>query len=288
MNDPTPVADGPQARGPSPAQEFVWQLLGLLANASALTALLVYFGWRRAETQAYRMGFDESLLGMSTQDYLLRSIGPLLPLLLVVAICGLVWLWVDRRLTDSVARPGPLARWWPRLAIVLGLALAPAVYLSARWWPETAFVFWPLSIGAGILLLVYAGSLRSRLRGEPTPSLARIFVLLVTGVCLFWTASNQAEVLGNELADQFQQRLPGTVRVSVYANERLHLRAPGVVEEQLPGQDGAYRYRYDGLRLLDHIGDRYFLVSDGWSPGAGVVIALHERDTLRFEFSSGT
>jgi hypothetical protein len=288
MNDPPPIVDGPQTRQPSPAQEFTWQLLGLLANATVLTALLVYFGWRRAETQAHRMGFDESLLGMSTQDYLLRSVGPLLPLLLTIAIAGLVWLWVDRRVSASIARQGPLVRWWPRLAIVLGLALAPTVYLSSPWWAETAFVFWPLAIGAGILLLVYGGSLRSRLRGEGTPSLAKVFALLATGVCLFWSASNQAEVLGNQLADRFQERLPGSVRVSVYANERLYLRGPGVIEEKLSGEAGAYRYRYDGLRLLDHFGDRYFLVTDGWAPGAGVVIALPERDTLRFEFSSGT
>jgi hypothetical protein len=105
MNDPPPIADGPQTCQPSPAHEFTWQLLGLLANATVLTALLVYFGWRRAETQANRMGFAESLLGMSTQDYLLRSIGPLLPLLLTVAVAGLVCLWVDRRRLNE---PTPL------------------------------------------------------------------------------------------------------------------------------------------------------------------------------------
>jgi hypothetical protein len=288
MNDTSPVADGAQPRPQGSAQELTWQLLGLLANVTVLTALLVYFGWRRAETQAHRMGFDESLLGMSTQDYLLRSIGPLLPLLLTIAAVGLAWQWADRRITSSIARRGRLARWWPRFALALGLALAPAVYLSPPWWSETAFVLWPLAIGCGILLLVYSGTLRSRLRGEGTPALSRVFVLLAAGVCLFWAASNEAEVLGNELADQFQRALPSAVQVSVYASERLYLRGPGLVEEKLPGEDGAYQYRYSGLRLLDHIGDRYFLVSDGWSPGHGVVIALSERDTLRFEFSSGT
>ena len=112
-------------------------------------------------------------------------------------------------------------------------------------------------------------------------------MLLAVGVCLFWATSNRAEVLGTQLADGFADQLPQTVRVTVYSADRLYLDAPGVTEESL-GPDGAYRYRYRGLRLLDHLGDRYFLVSDGWTPRRSVVITLADRDTVRFEFARGT
>lgn len=277
----------PDARPAGAAQEFTWQLLGLLVNVTALTALLIYFGWRRADTQAARMGFDESLLGMSTQDYLLRSIGPLLPLLLTIAGAGLVWLWADRRIARSIARQRPAGRHWPWLVTVLGLVLAPVVYLTSPWWAQTAFVVWPLSIGAAVLLVSYGEALRMRRDGEPAPVLLKIFAGLAVGVCLFWSASNRAEVLGERLANDYAQGVSSAVRVTVYAGERLYLRGPGVAEEELAAGHAAYRFRYTGLRLLDHIGDRYFLVPDGWTPGHGVVIALSEDDKLRFEYSSG-
>jgi hypothetical protein len=43
MNDTSPVADGAQARPQGAAQELTWQLLGLLANVTVLTALLRLF-----------------------------------------------------------------------------------------------------------------------------------------------------------------------------------------------------------------------------------------------------
>ena len=279
----------PQPASPtagSAAQAFAWQLLGLLANVSALTALLIYFGWRRAETQAAQMGFDESLLGMSTQDYLLRSIGPALPLLLTVAGAGLVWLWADRRIAGSIARQRPGSRHWPWLVTVLGLALPAAVYLTARWWEETAFVAWPLSIGAAVLLAAYGEALRMRRAGEPAPVALKLFAGLAVGVFLFWSASNRAEVLGWQLADTYAQGVSSAVRVTVYAGERLYLQGPGVAEEELSAEHSAYRFRYTGLRLLDHIGERYFLVPDGWTPTRGAVITLTENDSLRFEYSS--
>ena len=45
----------------------------VLANVAVLTALLVYFGWTRSEVYNRRIGIDESILGMLTREYLLRS-----------------------------------------------------------------------------------------------------------------------------------------------------------------------------------------------------------------------
>ena len=44
--------------------------------------------------------------------------------------------------------------------------------------------------------------------------------------------------------------------VLVYSQRRLHLDAPGVVEASLPDDEGSYRYRYAGLRLLEFVRDR--------------------------------
>ena len=70
----------------------------------------------------------------------------------------------------------------------------------------------------------------------------------------------------------------------VYSPKQLLIDAPAVKEERLGGPDAAYRYRYTGLRLLEHTGGRYFLISDGWTEQYGVVVMLADSDPVRLEF----
>lgn len=262
-------------------------IVGVLANVTVLTGLLVYFGWRRVETQAHKLGIDESILGLTTRDYLLRSVGPVLVLLSGVAVVGLLWLWLDRVLAGWIAdRRDAAARMVVRAASLGWLLLPLLVVASAELWPRGGFVVFPASIGAGVLLLLHADRLRVLQRGEPSAyqPAVRVFVAIVVGVCLFWTASNYAEVLGTSLAKETTRNVRTLTGVVVYSKERLHLDVPGAAEQQLPGEDG-YRFRYPGLRLLDHTGGRWFLVSDEWSPRYGVVVVLaDDDDSLRLEF----
>jgi hypothetical protein len=271
----------------------------LLANVTVITALLVYFGWRRAETHAERLGIDESVLGMTTREYVLRSVGPVLVLLVGVAVCGLAWMALERRLTPLLRHdpeapiPTPI-----RLAMITmslaWLILPSLVYLLGFVWPATAFVLFPASIGAGTLLGVYAGRIRQDRHpnegGHTEAGQARFalaFAGLLVLVCLFWTASNYAELLGDRLADDFVDEVDRLAGVVVSSEQPLFLDGPGVDEDPLPGPDadGALKYRYEGLRLLEHTGGRYFLVSDGWTPSYGVVFVLEaDDDTIRLDF----
>jgi hypothetical protein len=52
--------------------------------------------------------------------------------------------------------------------------------------------------------------------------------------------------------------------------------------------DGAYRYRYQGLRLLGRYNDRYFLLPENWSPSHPVTIVLLDSATIRVELHRGT
>jgi hypothetical protein len=91
-------------------------------------------------------------------------------------------------------------------------------------------------------------------------------------------------MVGDNLGRRLTSELPYQTQVVVYSPKRLELTAPNVREESLSGADAAYRFRYTGLRLLDHVGGKYFLVSDGWTPRYGVVIVLAETDPVRLEF----
>jgi hypothetical protein len=272
--------------------EVVQRLVTLLANVSVLTALLVYFGWRRSETMAYQLGIDESILGMSTREYVLRSVGPVLTLLSVVAGGALLWLWFDRRIVGRIRR-GDGADRAVRLGLLflsLAWVLLPLLVLGLGYvWRAAAFVVFPLSIGAGVLMMLYGIQLRQLAHGaERLPpgreALLRGFAAIAVGVCLFWAASNHAEVLGRSLARELAGQVDRLTSVVVYSPKRLHLTAPGAREQRLPGGDTAYRYRYTGLRLLEHTGGHYFLVSDGWTPRYGVVVMLADGDPVRLEF----
>src|SRR3954467_2446299 len=53
-------------------------LSAVIPATSAVTALLYYYGWTRSSVEARRLGLEDSLLGYSTQDYLLRSMSSML------------------------------------------------------------------------------------------------------------------------------------------------------------------------------------------------------------------
>ncbi|MGH3737076.1 MAG: hypothetical protein ACRDT6_15900 [Micromonosporaceae bacterium] len=277
----------------------VRQLLAVLGNITVITALLIYFGWRRSETQAQRLGIDESILGMSTQDYILRSVGPVLALLVTVAVAGLIWLWADRLIVRRARAEHRTVRIAVRV-LAFGWLIAPGlVWLAGyvRAWRATAYIAFPLAIAGGILLTMYAGYLQRTLLDPDddvpdTPrheALARGFAAVLIGTCLFWSASNYAQVLGGDLAREYAADVDAerAVKVVVYSPHRLHLTAPGVSEETLPAQDSAYKFRYRGLLLLDHTGGTYFLISEEWTRDDGVVLALPDDVKLRLEFVRG-
>lgn len=286
-----------------PAEQARWDaalrpLAGLAVNIGVITAVLVYFGWRRTETQARLLGIDESILGMSTQDFLLRSVGPLFVPLAVLAAGGLAWLSVHRLVLRRIAagRAGEL-RGLARALLLSWLVVPTAAAIVGLFAPIIAIIAFPLSFALGLLLTVY-GVVLLRLLDPAAeaqdlppwqPPLERAFIAVLVLVSLFWTVSNYAELLGANLADGLQRRLPQLTEVVVYSPQRLNIEAPGAVEESLeqPGEsvdDAAYRYRTVGLRLLEHTGGHYFLVSDGWTPRHGVVVMLADGDPVRLEF----
>lgn len=284
-------------------------LIGFIANVTALTALLVYFGWQRTETQARRLGIEQSVLGMSTQDYLLRSVRPVFWLLVVIGLVGLAGLLVEPHLTAFV-RQRSSASGYRRLAITVMVLLGTAwvtlpaiVWLLGFVWPRFAFIAWPASFGAGVVLLLYALHLLRlpRLAGgavDAVPStesnverrrrtLLRAFGALLVVLFLFWMASRYAQVLGVRLADELVEGIGDRPEVVVTSQDQLHLEGPGVLMTALGDDldpDAPLRYRYQGLRLLEHTGGKLFLVPEGWTRTYGVVFVLADDDPdLRFD-----
>jgi hypothetical protein len=85
-------------------------LVAMLDLRSQRAAVMFYFGWRRSALQAADMGIDESLFGFTAQDYVLRSITSLYPLLLVTAALAFARWWLHRKVVRTVRRWEPARR----------------------------------------------------------------------------------------------------------------------------------------------------------------------------------
>lgn len=276
----TPKHLPPRQKRPVPAtdqNDALRKIGAVLANVTVITGLLVAFGWKRSQTQARALGIESNILGMSTADYLLRSITPVFTLLAVVVAAGLVWLWVEPRLRPVVVGHRLATGWlaWSWLIFPL-LVVGPGLL-----WPVTSFYVFPLAVGGGIMLSCYVIHLTER-RGWDWQKV-RLFAVAAGVLSLFWGALNYAQVDGQRLADEFEPA--GAPAVAVYSQERMHITVSGVREEPLEGEKSRYRYRYAGLRLLENTGGKYFLVSDEWTRYDGVVVVLRDEAGTRLEFS---
>ncbi|HZA39100.1 MAG TPA: hypothetical protein VFA00_00580 [Actinomycetota bacterium] len=272
----TLTTDGAEG-GPTRSMLGTLRVLGtLVAPTTLIVALLYYFGWARTDQQAARMGLHESLFGFSAQDYILRSIGSLfLPLFVAAGVILLGVLAHGRLLERPALRrrlTGPLVL-AGAILLVVGLALSPMETASA-----ILYVGSPLSVTVGVALLAYAATLvppsGAERRRRSDRSAARLAWSLVTVLLLlgaFWTVSRYATVKGRALARTVEEDLDKTPSVTIYSVSRLYLEDP-VVEQALPAEEGAYRYRYTGLRLLFRADGKLFLRPSETSDKRNIVI----------------
>jgi hypothetical protein len=156
----------------------------IIAPATVLGALLFYFGYVSSRSQYAYFGIDVDTIGLSTQDYIMRSPQPLLVPLLVLTLIGLGFLTLNikiRRLITSAVRrtaqdaniadPGAnptqhinRIRHMMQSSRLLGLAMLTIgvvllfSYAYVRDWTLYALVT-PLLIAFGAALTAYASSL---------------------------------------------------------------------------------------------------------------------------------
>ncbi|MGW0479231.1 hypothetical protein [Nonomuraea sp. NPDC003214] len=285
--------------GPGVSQDLA-RLGSVLAHivtpTTIVAALMVYFGSVRTNTFFSSLGVDQSVLGLSIQDYALRSVAstiePLAVLLLAVLVALPAHAVLVRRLA---ARPAAMRRFVIALD-VLGFVAVVAGVLGLAGWVEykVRAPVAPACLGLGVLALGYAASLRAR--GLPRPPgytvephgvrvVRRAIFVALLAVLLLWSVAVYAQLRGLRAVEQLRHSpalLPGVV---IYTPHRLYLEGPGVTETRLPDETAKFRYRYAGLRLLIRADQRYFLLPSCWAttPQARA-IALHDDPSIRLEF----
>lgn len=274
----------------------------VLAPITVLTGLLYFFGYLRARAFYSYFGIDLRSIGFSTADYLSQSADAVfrpLAVLLTLAL-GAVILHIGLSITLERASAKMVRR------TTLGLAcLATALLLAGIM--DLAFVaarvgnllIAPIALIAGAVCLEYAthivearniGTERTRRLLKGTKSARHGMVITLVVFSAFWATSDVAHRDGVSAARIVAATLPIQTRVVIYSRERLQLRGSGVRVVPLPADNSAYHYRYDGLRLLLHSGDRWFLVRGTWKPdvGQGVIVLQDDPAQLRIELAPMT
>jgi hypothetical protein len=289
------MSPDPPTKDPTHSLKATFRGIGaVVAPTSAVTALLYYFGWTRTSVEATELGLDDSLLGYSTQDYLLRSMSSMFAPLVVALVTALAGL--GAHVAISAWARGQGRRQVGRLAAgvaVVGLLLLLAGVVGSqvgRPSPEL-YVGAPVGVTVGIVLLAYAANLGLRLlpdggvSGAPDGMggyrvLVSASIVMLLILSLFWNVSHYAVVKGRNLATTVETELPSRPGVIIYSAKRLYLQAP-VVETRLDPENAAYNYAYTGLKLLFRSDRNYFLrPSDS---GSRVNIVLPDGLDIRLE-----
>ncbi|GLZ10959.1 hypothetical protein Acsp04_11940 [Actinomadura sp. NBRC 104425] len=292
------VADegGPGFRGIGSLLEFATKVL---APAGMLTAVLYYFGYRRAEALYGYFGLDLGSVGLTTTDYLVRSAGPLFVPLAVVLVTGVVVLILHHLLALLLDRLDLRGR---RVAcgVLAGLAFVSlaigAIGLQRRAEMLAGPLFSPVALAAGALLLDYAAEssrIRAALPGrvaavvDSNANLRRGLIAGLLLVAAFWATAGVAQSRGLAEAQKIEVSLLVEPKATVYSRQRLQISAPGVRMVRLSGaKESAYAFRYDGLRLLAHSRGRWFLLPVGWTRTNGAsVVLLPESGDIRVDLA---
>lgn len=284
--------------GPSGPSRGIKLIGSILAPTTFLTALLLYFGNQHAYWFFRYFGVNATTIGLTTQDYVIRSVDPLFTPVTIAAATCLAGLWSYRFLRSWLSD----AAWLRALrtlvptTAVIGLLLV-AVAVVGFVWPLVLrpYAGLPgLALAIGIILLVAALRIgrtitTSRKTPHEPPSLAAaewgaIFVLV--GIGLFWAVTDYSKAVGTGRGFQQEQALPDMPDVALYSAKSLSLSAPGVQEITCESPDASYAYRYEGLKLVLQAGDQYFFLPADWNRGEGVAFVIPRTDSLRLEFTA--
>ncbi len=279
MSTPADAEGGSGGSAPLPRMLRAVTLVG--SPVAVGTGLLFYFGWVRTTRQARALGYDTTVLDLSTADYLLKSVNVLFLPVVVLLLAALVLHTLHVRFRDAM--PSWLVRvvTWSWLGL---LALGVVVCLGI---PAVAADVLPFGLTAVVGAYLYGRLIQAARHGGPGPGrTTRALLLVVLGLVLFWDVEVVAGEYGTGFAANIAARREHLPSVTVYSRDRLVISGPLVVKRKIDTPDSAYRYSYSGLLLVQRSADRYFLLAVGATPATGKLIIVEDGDAVRFEVGS--
>lgn len=301
------MTSGPDDETPERKAGAVLTLIGsVIAPVTFITALLYYFAWIRESAVFGYFGVDQSVIGFSNTDYLLRSAGvafrPFSALIVLAALVLGAYAFAGRLVMDRPAKV--------RLVFVLTFVSVGAFlalfglgvifgYVSV---PEAA-IRAPIALGVGVALVESGASLadgmwrsgdseRQRLRADRTngTSFAKATVFgrrtlagMLILIAVFWAITLYAQESGNNVAHRVENTASDT-SIVLYSQRDLHIDGQGVTVHKFTASTD-FPFRYCGLRLLIHGTGRWLLIPDLYSHAdADGVIVVPDDSTTRIDF----
>ncbi|WKG06924.1 hypothetical protein QX204_17550 [Nocardia sp. PE-7] len=298
---PPPVpttATTPQTTDPS-STVAIDKWLGIVANILApitvITGLCFYFGLVAARKYYGYFGVDANALGLTSADYVMRSVSVLYPL--IVALLALYWVsvWV-REYADRAIHGGRHPRVvrccaWGCVALGIALTARGILGVTAPGLVLVDFVgFTPGALGIGACLLIVGGwavrQVRSLSSPRPSTSVRRASQVAAGAtviLALFWLTNIFATDHGLHAAKDTAAGLWRRETVVVLDTfERLYAPPEFLRETMLPVVAGQrFHYRYECFRTLEVRPDRVVLVPVKWSPENGYSLIVRFDDSSR-------
>lgn len=293
---PAPPAPAAPAAAPERAGSAVPQALQVLgsvvAPATLLTGLLLYFGRMHAFGFFDHLGVSYTAMDLTPADYLVRSADGMIPPLVLAGGALLAGLWARRLLAPRLdERQRETAR-RVLLPVCLVTGSGAGVLAVADTVRGTVFTAAPELRGLSLCVAVLALLAAVRLaRGSgPVGAAAAVtewgtaFVLV--GVGMFWAVGAYASGVGSGRGVQFEQALPWLPETTLFSERDLGLAGPGVVVTARAAPDTGYRYRYQGLKLVIQSGNQFLLLPAGWTATDGAAVLLPRGGPTRLEFTA--
>src|SRR4051812_12564889 len=299
---PRESAEADDPAGDLGATEALPRLLkvvsGVVAPTSLLTGLLFYFGRSRSAGYYRYFHVNSTVLDLTTNDYLFSGIDGLFVPISVACLLALVLLWLNRLLLTRVppgARRRAVRVLVPGAGVIGGVLVLLAfadLFTEGRVFGVNSATG-GLCLSIGVILLVYAARLlrltlpvppAGRRPGTGLAEWGAAFLLVSIG--LFWAADAYAFGVGTGGAITLHRALPTVPEAVLYSQHSLSLAVPGVTEVRCADPDAAYRFRYDGLRLVRQAGNQYLLLPATWDRATGTAVLIPRSGIIRLEFRS--
>jgi hypothetical protein len=295
-----PTIDAPTREPGLGFEKWMGFLSSFVAPLTLVTALLFYFGYVSTREFFRYFGVDVDLIGLSSQEFVMRSPGalfvPVMVLLLLAAglMVGhrLLRRWLERQPVPRRRRVIAVLAWSGIALLLAGLAMA--FLIPVIDWP-VAQLLAPLLLAVGAGLSAYAASTVRALGGRTIGRSVVVILVLVLVAGTFWSTATIAQWWGLGQARALASDLRALPAVVLDSKDRLYPGNDDITFQELGAEASAptdgdpppaptYGYRYFGLRLLAQGSGRLYLVPDAWSADASTLVVPYDDVRVRFRF----
>lgn len=254
----------------------------VIAPATLLSSVMLYFGWVRTAALFNYFGVDPAILGFSVQDYALRTVGvafqPAIFLLLAILVAS-IFVWVADWMRKTLSCYSIKLKGISRLSLVTLVEFAVGILLL---WSSIQIVFAfddvfgvaraiglldplhaAIALSASAFILTDAtrhltdGSGQWRTR---TARLVNGISIATIIVGLFWATAVTAQDSGERLARFINEQPSAQARVTIISKRPLDLLRSNA-DLTFRGSEGEPSFRYVDLRLLIYSNSRWILLT---------------------------